>query len=319
MAKRDNNHQLRISKSAVVALAVVMVAIYVFLPQIKDLKASASLARQADIGWLILAIALVLATYFFATLSYQLLARHRLEAGRTLLIQVSSACANRLLPAGLGGLSLNTAYLYNNKHSLAEASTVAASNNILGIIGHLLVLGTALFFLPTSLHLTNSFHISRGIYISLIVVIVGLVATVFMLPKIRHWLENFSWQVIRDIGAYWYHPLKLIAALLSSICLTLGYVLALLVCVLAFGVHLDFTHVLIIFTLGSVVGIATPTPGGLIGVEAGLIAGFVAFGVSSPKALAIVLTYRFISYWLPILPGFVALVFVRRKHFIVGT
>jgi undecaprenyl-diphosphatase len=318
MAKRSNLHQLRVNKSAVVILLILLIAIYVFLPQIKDLRSSLSLARHADRGWLILAAAFVVITYLFATLSYQLLARHRLKVRRTLLIQISSACANRLLPAGLGGLSLNTAYLYNNKHKLAEASTVAATNNLLGIVGHLLVLGAALLFLPSSVKFSNSFHVSRGIYISLIVVIVGLIATILVLPKIRHWLEDFSWQVIRDIGAYGKHPLRLTAALFSSIGLTLCYVLALLTCMLAFGVHLDFTQVLIIFTLGSVVGIATPTPGGLIGIEAGLIAGFVAFGISSPKALAIVLSYRFISYWLPILPGFIALVYVRRRHLIAG-
>jgi len=140
-----------------------------------------------------------------------------------------------------------------------------------------------------------------------------------VLPKIRHWLEDFSWQVIRDIGAYRKHPWQLISALFSSIGLTLCYVLALITCMLAFGVHLDFTQVLVIFTLGSVVGVATPTPGGLIGIEAGLIAGFVAFGISGPKALAIVLTYRFISYWLPILPGFIALVYVKRRHLIAGS
>lgn len=319
MVKHSGNHQLRINKSAVLILIVLLLAIYVFLPQIKDLRTSATLARHADRWLLVLAMALVVATYGFATLSYQLLARHQLKARRTLLIQVSSACANRLLPAGIGGLSLNTAYLYNNKHKLAEASTVAATNNLLGIVGHLLVLGVALLFLPSSVKFAGSFHVSRGIYISVVVVVIGLVATILVLPRIRHWLENFSWQVIRDIGAYHRHPLRLLAALFSSIALTLCYVLALLVCMLAFGIHLDFTQVLIVFTLGSVVGIATPTPGGIIGVEAGLIAGFVAFGVGSPTALAIVLSYRFISYWLPILPGFVALVYARRRHLMAGS
>jgi len=313
------NHQLKINKSAVLALLVLMVAIYVFLPQINDLKTSATLARHADRDWLTLAAILVIVTYLFATLSYQLLARHRLKVLRTLLIEISSACANRLLPAGLGGLSLNTAYLYNNKHKIAEASTVAATNNLLGIVGHLLVLGVALLFLPSSVKFTNGFNVSKSIYISVIVVGVGLVAMVIVLPKIRHWLENFSWQVIRDIGAYSKHPLRLLLALFSSIGLTLCYVLALLTCMISFGLHLDFNQVLIIFTLGSVVGVATPTPGGLIGIEAGLIAGFVAFGVSAPKALAIVLTYRFISYWLPILPGFIALIYVRRRHLIAGS
>jgi undecaprenyl-diphosphatase len=318
MSKPDHR-QLKINKSAILALLVLLIAIYVFLPQIKDLKTSATLARHADRGWLAVAIILVIVTYGFATLSYQLLARHKLKVHRTLLIQISSACANRLLPAGLGGLSLNTAYLYNNKHKIAEASTVAATNNLLGIVGHLLVLGVALLSLPSSIKFTNGFNVSRGVYISVIAVAVGLIATVVVFPKVRHWLENFSWQVIRDIGAYRKHPLRLLAALFSSIGLTLCYVLALLVCMLAFGIHLDFTQIIIIFTLGSIVGVATPTPGGLIGIEAGLIAGFIAFGVSGPKALAIVLTYRFLSYWLPIVPGFIALVYVRRRHFIAGT
>lgn len=318
MAKTDK-HQLKINKSAVLALAILLIAIYVFLPQIKDLKTSATLARHADRGWLAVAAILIVATYAFATLSYQLLARHKLKIRRTLLIQIASACANRLLPAGLGGLSLNTAYLYNNKHKIAEASTVAATNNLLGIVGHLLVLAVALLFLPSSLKFTNGFNVSRGVYISVIAVATGLVATVIVLPKVRHWLEDFSWQVIRDIGAYRKHPLRIVAALLSSIGLTLCYVLALVGCMLAFGLHLEFTQVLVIFTLGSVVGVATPTPGGLIGIEAGLIAGFVAFGVNGPKALAIVLTYRFLSYWLPIVPGFIALIYTRKRHLIAGT
>jgi uncharacterized protein (TIRG00374 family) len=223
------------------------------------------------------------------------------------------------LPAGIGGLSLNTAYLYKNKHKLAEASTVAATNNLLGIGGHLLVLGVALIFLPSSLHLNKGAHLSRGIIISIVVVMVGLAVSLLVLPKIRHWLENFSWQVIRDIASYRRRPSRLIAALGSSICLTLCYVLALQASMLAFGVHLDFTQVLIVFTLGSIVGTATPTPGGLIGVEAGLIAGFVTFGVGSPAALAIVLTFRFISYWLPILPGFIALIYVQRRHLIASS
>lgn len=316
---KPNHHQLKINKSAVLALSVLLVAIYVFLPQIKDLKTSATLARHADRGWIAFAAILVIVTYIFATLSYQLLARHSLKIRRTLLIQISSACVNRLLPAGLGGLSLNTAYLYNNKHKIAEASTVAATNNLLGVVGHLLVLGVALLFLPSSIKFTNGFNVSRGIYISVIVIALGLIAMVVVLPKTRHWLEDFSWQVIRDIAAYRKKPVRLLIALCSSIALTLCYVFALFACMLSFGVHLDFTQVLVIFTLGSVVGVATPTPGGLIGIEAGLIAGFVAFGISGPEALAIVLTYRFLSYWLPILPGFIALVYTRKKHLIAGT
>jgi uncharacterized protein (TIRG00374 family) len=61
---------------------------------------------------------------------------------------------------------------------------------------------------------------------------------------------------------------------------------------------------------------ATPTPGGLVGAEAGLFAGFVAYGVSAPMAGAAVLLYRFVTYWLPLLPGVLALFLARRRRLV---
>ena len=59
------------------------------------------------------------------------------------------------------------------------------------------------------------------------------------------------------------------------------------------------------------VGTLAPTPGGLGAVEGLLIALFVSFGVPSATAVAVVLTYRLINFWLPIPPGFIAYVVVR--------
>jgi uncharacterized protein (TIRG00374 family) len=52
-------------------------------------------------------------------------------------------------------------------------------------------------------------------------------------------------------------------------------------------------------TLGSLL----PLPGGIGGVEGGMIGAFVAFGVPGSQALIAVLAYRAISFWLPTLPG----------------
>lgn len=52
-------------------------------------------------------------------------------------------------------------------------------------------------------------------------------------------------------------------------------------------------------TLGSLL----PLPGGIGGVEGGMIAAFAAFGVSADRAVIAVLAYRAISFWLPTLPG----------------
>jgi len=55
-----------------------------------------------------------------------------------------------------------------------------------------------------------------------------------------------------------------------------------------------------------------PLPGGIGGVDGGMIGAFAAFGVDPGLAIVAVLAYRFFAFWLPILPGAVALASLRR-------
>jgi uncharacterized protein (TIRG00374 family) len=61
-------------------------------------------------------------------------------------------------------------------------------------------------------------------------------------------------------------------------------------------------------TLGSLL----PLPGGIGGVEGGMIGAFAAFGVPGGHAVAGVLAYRAISHWLPTLPGIGGYLALRR-------
>ena len=55
-----------------------------------------------------------------------------------------------------------------------------------------------------------------------------------------------------------------------------------------------------------------PLPGGLGGVEGGMIGAFAAFGVDFDLAVLAVLSYRAISFWLPTVPGAIAYFQLRR-------
>ena len=55
-----------------------------------------------------------------------------------------------------------------------------------------------------------------------------------------------------------------------------------------------------------------PLPGGLGGVEGGMIGALIGFGVDDGLAVAAVLSYRVFAYWLPILPGALAYVGLVR-------
>lgn len=56
-----------------------------------------------------------------------------------------------------------------------------------------------------------------------------------------------------------------------------------------------------------------PLPGGVGGVDGGMIGAFAAFGVDFGLATVAVLTYRFFAFWLPTLPGAVAYFQLRRR------
>jgi uncharacterized membrane protein YbhN (UPF0104 family) len=82
-------------------------------------------------------------------------------------------------------------------------------------------------------------------------------------------------------------------------------------CFHAFGSAPPFTVILMCYFVGTL-GNLLPLPGGLGGVEGGMIGAFAAFGVDFNLALLAVLSYRAISFWLPTVPGAIAYFQLRR-------
>ncbi len=80
----------------------------------------------------------------------------------------------------------------------------------------------------------------------------------------------------------------------------------------AFG-HSPPAAVLVTSYFVGTLGNLLPLPGGIGGVEGGMIGAFLAFGVPSRLAVIAVLAYRTISYWLPTVPGAVAYLRLRRR------
>jgi putative heme transporter len=56
-----------------------------------------------------------------------------------------------------------------------------------------------------------------------------------------------------------------------------------------------------------------PLPGGVGGVEGGMIGSLIAFGVPGGLAIVAVLSYRAFSFWLPTIPGAIAYISILRQ------
>jgi uncharacterized protein (TIRG00374 family) len=80
----------------------------------------------------------------------------------------------------------------------------------------------------------------------------------------------------------------------------------------AFGSVVPVAVLIMGYFLGTL-GSLLPLPGGIGGVEGGMIGAFAAFGVPGSRALIAVLAYRAISFWLPTLPGVLGYVALRKK------
>ena len=79
----------------------------------------------------------------------------------------------------------------------------------------------------------------------------------------------------------------------------------------AFGAAPPVAVVVLGYFVGQLAN-AIPFPGGIGGVEGGMIGAFIAFGVNGSTAILAVLAYRAVSFWLPTLPGLFAYFQLRR-------
>lgn len=79
----------------------------------------------------------------------------------------------------------------------------------------------------------------------------------------------------------------------------------------AFGSVVPVAVLVLGYFLGTL-GSLLPLPGGIGGVEGGMIGAFVAFGLPAGRTVVAVLAYRAISFWLPTLPGIAGYLSLRK-------
>jgi uncharacterized protein (TIRG00374 family) len=80
----------------------------------------------------------------------------------------------------------------------------------------------------------------------------------------------------------------------------------------AFGGHVPFAVLVQGFFLGMAANLIPSPAGGVGAVDAGMIGAFAIFGIDNSVVFPAVLTYRVIAFWLPIPPGIVAFVQLRK-------
>jgi glycosyltransferase 2 family protein len=301
----------RIRPRTVLTLAVLGFAVHLLLPQVGEVRHTFHALRGARWEWLAAALFASAATYPAAALARLGSVEVPLPLATTTAVQLAGSFANRLTVGNLGGAGLNERYLERQGLERPAAMAGVATVSAAGFLVHVAALALSLILVGRAgmpaVHVPHRWP--------LLVAVVAVLAGLGLAPRapLRRRLLSALRQGARASLAALRRPARAVELFGGSVATTFGYVLAMAACLHTFGAGVRLEGVAAAFLGGTALAAAAPTPGGLGAVEAALVAALTGLGVQVGPAVAGVLTFRLVTFWLPILPGWLAFRSLRHQ------
>ncbi|MGA3149077.1 MAG: lysylphosphatidylglycerol synthase transmembrane domain-containing protein [Acidimicrobiales bacterium] len=277
-------------------------------------------------GWVAVVFVLAQAAYPAIAITTVGSVTNPLPFGRTLALELSDTFV-ALAGGSMAVLATRVRFFQQEGYS----GTVAVSSGVLVSTASWIVKG-ALFLiaLPLAigdLHFSEPNSSSGGgeshlvWFIVLAVVVVGVAAgLVLAIPRWRRLaaekLRPKASEVWSHLKLLATHPRNLVEIFGGNVAAQIFVALALGASLHAFGDHLGLATLLVVLTLGSMLGGISPVPGGMGVVEAGMIIGLTAAGISETDAVAAVFVQRLFTAYLPPIWGWFVLVWMRKKEYL---
>ncbi|MFJ9911398.1 lysylphosphatidylglycerol synthase domain-containing protein [Actinacidiphila glaucinigra] len=305
----------RVRPRTLISIIAGAFAAYFLLSQISSID-PATLLGEANWIWVIVAVLASALSYVAAAMALSGFVPEKLSFLRTTLAQIAGSFVKLVAPAAIGGVALNTRYLQKSgvRPGLAVASVGASQ--LVGLGSHISLL--LVFGYITGTEKTPSLSPSRTVMAGLLTAGV-LFLVVTAVPPLRRFVSTrvralFAGVVPRMLDVL-QQPMKLTTGIGGTLLLTLAFVLCLDASIRTFHGEVNFAAIAVIFLAGNALGSAAPTPGGLGAVEGALIAGLTTIGhLDSATATSAVLLFRVLTFWLPVLPGWLAFTTLTRRQ-----
>jgi uncharacterized protein (TIRG00374 family) len=309
----------------VIALIAVVVALVVLLPGLGELRTR---LEHANIGWLLVGVGLKVLSGFGYVAVFRMVFCRRMSWRVSTQVGMSELGANALFPTGgAGGLALGAWALKRGGMPADDIArrTVAfflltSVPNVLGVIVLGLGLASGVFGGEHNLLLTL---LPAGIAASAVALALqaGRIARRWgrSLERRGHELSRRKQLLMKALTALGEGVRGAVALLREGNLLLIGGLIA----YLAFDVMIVWAtfHALgptpalailwMAYLIGELGGLI-PVPGGIGGVEAGLVGTLALYGVSLASGTGAVLAYRAIALWVPAVLGGIAFLFLRR-------
>ncbi|MFF8227564.1 lysylphosphatidylglycerol synthase transmembrane domain-containing protein [Streptomyces caelestis] len=271
---------------------------------------------NAQWPWLLAAVGATCLTWVAAACTRQGAVVERLPRRRLLATQFAAGAANHLLPTGLGASAVNLRFMTVCGLPLARSSAALALYLLAESVGRVVLLGALLVAFPDALRLgtlvpqTASGPLLAGAGAVLVIA----VAVLTLVRRVRSAVLSFLRTALGEARSVHTRPVRALAlwggafafpALQASVLVLVGR---------AMGLDVPPAHMAVAYLAATVAVALVPTPGGIGSVEAALVMALVAAGGPVAVATAVVLAFRVITVWLPLLPGALTLgALVRMK------
>jgi uncharacterized membrane protein YbhN (UPF0104 family) len=301
--------------------ALTAVALYLFLPQVAGLEDTWHRIKQGDAAWLVLAGVLTLGMFGGYVAQFHWTYEADLRWRESLQITMAALAATRIFSAGgAGGLVLQSWAL---RRAGLEAREVA-DRTVGFIVLQYLVYTLAVVIFGFGLY-WGVFNGSAPFTMTFVPAILALGATAlglslgFFPPDLQKRLDAGPLRRLAQLPAAasagirialgrLRHPDGAVPGAIAFWAFQIGVLWASFE---AFGDAPAFAVLVVGFFVG-MLGNLLPLPGGIGGVDGGMIGAFVALGMDSGLALVAVLTFRGFTFWLPTVPGIIAFIALRR-------
>ncbi|MFD8594708.1 YbhN family protein [Kitasatospora sp. NPDC059646] len=279
------------------------------------------LVAGADPLWLAGAVFWAAVSYPVATFAFSGFVPEKLSFRATLAAQTAGSFVKVVAPGGVGGLALNTRYLQCAGIPTAQAMSSIGVSQLFGLVLHMLQLAvfSALVGVDSGGPDAES-SLPSGWVLWLAGAAAAAVAlSVAAVPSLRRraqtLLRPLRAEVLPRLLDLAQQPGRLATGVAGQLLVSMCFVVCLYCCTRAVGEHPGFNAVAVSFLAGNAAGNVVPTPGGIGGVE-GLTAGMLTTtaGTSPGTALAAVLLYRLLTFVLPVLPGWAAFSWLKRRR-----
>jgi uncharacterized protein (TIRG00374 family) len=293
-------------KSYIFLALIGLLALKVIVPQLDEFVDSLRSLKSANLYWIAAGTIIYFAGIITLAIQVVALAFKPLAFGLTYKVEMAGQFVSKLLPSFVGILSLNIYYLIKKSHTASQAATVMTANAMTSAVAYAILIIIGLTQSTVSFdNLNSSVQIPPNLILLMFVIVAGLAYFLYRSIDLRQKIRKMWRDVKANIRAYKQKPLSLVV---SVVCNGLGSsanIFAIFASAHAIGVELSFAQALIAYTFGNVAMSLIPTPGGLGAAEAGIYSGLVFTGINGADAMTITLLYRLISYWLPIIPGYI--------------